>query len=261
MVTALGAPVVAAWIPDSADQRWYVIPDATDPDLVRGWLVAQALHEHAPGVLRRARSADAVDPAFETRAEASARQAIADLDARYEQERRRLEEELERARAIAEPVRQALPYATGAELVDAVSTVLTAAGCASVDIDDLLGRTASADLLVSYGTARRLVEVKSAGGNAPEKLVGALERHLKTRPQLRPDDPVEGGALVVNHQHRSDPQKRSAEVYTRPEFVEGANGPGHLVKTALRLVARLRLASHPSGGDRAVRADRVADER
>ena len=73
-------------------------------------------------------------------------------------------------------------YGTGSELVDAVATVLTAAGLTVSDLDELLGDTSSADLLVSIGSNRRLVEVKSAGGNAGEKLVVALDRHLQTWP-------------------------------------------------------------------------------
>jgi hypothetical protein len=108
---------------------------------------------------------------------------------------------------------------TGSELVDAVATVLKAAGLTVTDLDELLGDTSSADLLVSNGSDRRLVEVKSAGGNAAEKLVAALDRHLQTWPAMRPSEPVSGGVLVVNHQHKLDPAERSAEVFSRPEFV------------------------------------------
>ena len=110
-------------------------------------------------------------------------------------------------------------YGTGSELVDAVATVLTAAGLTVSDLDELLGDTSSADLLVSIGSNRRLVEVKSAGGNAGEKLVVALDRHLQTWPAIRPSEPVSGGVLVVNHQHKLDPSERSAEVFSRTEFV------------------------------------------
>jgi hypothetical protein len=97
--------------------------------------------------------------------------------------------------------------------------VLRAAGLTVVDLDEDLGGTKSADLLVSRGADRSLVEVKSASGNASEKLVADLERHLQTWPQLRSDLPIGCGVLVVNHQHRLDPDERSAAVFTRPEFV------------------------------------------
>jgi hypothetical protein len=80
------------------------------------------------------------------------------------------------------------------------------------------GDTSSANLLISYGSAWRLVEVKSASGNASESLVGDLERHLRTWPELRPGQPVDSGILVVNHR-RTDPSDSSASAYTRPEFI------------------------------------------
>jgi FAD dependent oxidoreductase len=93
--------------------------------------------------------------------------------------------------------------------------VLTAAGLSVVDLDTALGATKSADLLVSAAPAgpRRLVEVKGVGGAAQEHLVGHLQRHLGTWPQLRPDEPVTGGVLVVNHQHKLHPAERVARVY------------------------------------------------
>jgi hypothetical protein len=64
---------------------------------------------------------------------------------------------------------------------------MTAAGLHTVDLDKELGGTKSADRLVgSEGPPRRLVEVKGASGAAPESLLGQLERHLTTWPQLRP---------------------------------------------------------------------------
>lgn len=46
LVDGLGDPVVAAWVPPSGDQRWYIIPDGTDLGTVLGWLVQRAL----PGI-------------------------------------------------------------------------------------------------------------------------------------------------------------------------------------------------------------------
>jgi hypothetical protein len=50
---------------------------------------------------------------------------------------------------------------------------------------------------LSQGAQRRLVEVKAASGPAQESLVGYLQRHLDTCPQLRSDQPVSGGILVI----------------------------------------------------------------
>lgn len=218
LVDGLGDPVAGAWVPATGHQRWYVVPDATNWNGLLAWLVERALPTHVPGVLRRARSAHAFDPTLQSPAEAAARRAPEQLDADYARERRRLETELREATAVADPVRYGLLYGTGAELVTAVASVLAAAGFATVHLDELLGDTKSADLLVPYENERRLVEVKSASGRAGESLVGELERHLKVWPYLRPEQPVGGGVLVVNHQHRLDPHERTAEVYARSEF-------------------------------------------
>ncbi|GII59441.1 hypothetical protein Pth03_78300 [Planotetraspora thailandica] len=219
LVDGLGMPVVAVWISPNADQRAYLVPNETDGNIVLDWLINQALPAYAPGALRRARSPHFVDPALQSAAETAARQALADLEATYAVEHARLESELRTAKAAAEPIRYGLLYGTGDELEDTVDAVLQAAGFATVNLDDELGDSKSADLLVTYGSERRMIEVKSAAGNAPEKLVGALERHLATWPSLRPNEPVGAGVLVVNHQHRKDPHDRSVQVYERPEFV------------------------------------------
>ncbi len=219
LVDGLGNAVVAAWTPASGDQRWYVIPDATDWNVVISWLVQQALPTHVPGALRRARSHHALDPGLQTRRESAAREAIADMEAAYEAQKLRLEAQLQEATAAGERVRFGLLYGTGAELVAAVASVLSEAGFESTDVDALLGDTSAADLLVTFEGERRLVEVKSASGNPAEALVGHLERHLATWPQLRPEDPVGGGVLIVNHQHKLHPHERAPEVYARPEFV------------------------------------------
>jgi len=225
LVDPLGEPVVAAWTPPAGDQRWYLIPDATDWDNVLGWLVHGALSEYVPTALRRVRSPHFVDPDLQTAPELTARQALTELEARYAEDKLRLEADLHAAVTAAEPVRYGLLYGSGAELVDAVAAVLTAAGLTTVDLDKALGDTSSADLLVSAGAQRRLVEVKAASGAAQEALVGYLQRHLDTWPQLRPAEPVSGGVLVVNHQHRRHPSERTARVYSRPEFVDALTVP------------------------------------
>jgi hypothetical protein len=225
LIDALGEPVVAAWTPAVGEQRWYVIPDATDWATVLDWLVQRALPAYAPAALRRVRSPHFVDPNLQTAAELAARQALADLEARYAQEKLDLDEDLRQAESAAEPVRYGLLYGSGAELVTSVAAVLTAAGLTTVDLDAELGGTKSADLLVSGGAQRRLIEVKAASGAAQESLVGHLQRHLDTWPQLRPDEPVGGGVLLVNHQHRLHPAERTARVYSRPEFVAALTMP------------------------------------
>jgi hypothetical protein len=220
LIDTLGDPVVAAWTPPSGEQRWYVIPDATDWENVLGWLMQRALPEYVPGALRRARSPHFVDPDLQTTDELAARQALDELEARYAAEKLRLDQDLHEAQTHAQPVRYGLLYGTGSELVRAVAEVLTSAGLRTVDLDEELGATKSADLLVSgSGPPRRLVEVKAVGGAAQENLVDHLQRHLDTWPHLRPDEPVTGGVLVVNHQHKMHPSERATQVYSRPEFV------------------------------------------
>ena len=219
LVDGLGRPVVAAYTPAADGQRWFIVPDVCDWHSILDWLVQAALPQYVPGALRRARSPLALDPALQTAAEIVGRRALEELEISYAERRRELEGQLEQAKAEAEPIRNGLLYGTGGELVHAVAAVLGATGLTVVNVDELLDDTSSADLLVSGGGRRRLVEVKSASGSASEAFVSRLETHLRTWPQLRPAEPVDGGVLIVNHQHRLAPEERTTSVYGRPEFV------------------------------------------
>lgn len=215
LVDSLGEPVVARWTSGDGQQIWYVIPDGVDWNQVVDWLIQRALPEHVPAALRRVRSRHQVDPALETPAEMQARIALEELERRYLEDKGRLEDDLERARQEAEPMRAGLLYGIGSELEDAVAVVLRAAGFAVTDLDEDLGGTLSADLLAVLNGSSCLVEVKATAGAAGEKLISQLQRHLEKWPQLRPGQPVTCAALIVNHQHRLDPTERSAEVYQR----------------------------------------------
>lgn len=219
LVDALGAPIVGVWLSPDEKQRWYLIPEVVDWDTVLDWLVHQALPSYAPNVLRRLRTASFVDPDLQTPDEVAARQALADMETRHVEERATLEAELARVQQEADRVRYGLLYGTGSTLVDAVNSVLTAAGFVTLNLDEELGDTRSADLVATLGEHSRLVEVKAAGGSASERLVADLHRHLDTWPQLRPQQPIGGGVLVVNHQHKLPPDQRTRRLYTRPEFV------------------------------------------
>jgi hypothetical protein len=116
LVDVLGDPVVAGWTPLTGDQRGYVIPDATDWATILDWLVQRALPAFVPAALRRVRSPHFADPDLQTADELVARQALADLEARYTEERLTLEDDLRRAVAAAEPIRYGLLYGSGAEL-------------------------------------------------------------------------------------------------------------------------------------------------
>jgi hypothetical protein len=54
--------------------------------------------------------------------------------------------------------------------------------------------------------------------------MGHLENHLRTWPP--PGwEPVEGGVLIVNDQHRLPPSERREAVYDRPEFLRTLPAP------------------------------------
>jgi hypothetical protein len=219
LVDALGHPVVAVWTSSEENLRWYIIPDGADWATVIDWLVAKALPAHAPGALRRARHPGFIPPDLQTEDEARARQSLADLEEEHARRKTDLEEVLRRAEERATPVRNGLLYGVGSELEDAVAQVFKDAGLTVVRLDSYLSTTDSADLLITWGSEHRLVEVKSAGGGAPENLVDFLRKHLSTWPVLKPDLPASRGVLIVNHQHKQDPQDRAAKVYERKAFV------------------------------------------
>jgi hypothetical protein len=64
-----------------------------------------------------------------------------------------------------------------------------------------------ADLLHTFGNRSRLVEVKSAGGMASERAYDDLVRHLDAWPHLAASVSIEGGAFVLNHEHKQLPSK------------------------------------------------------
>jgi hypothetical protein len=219
LVDGLGAPVVAVWVDPESSLRWYFIPGTSDWATVVDWLTRQALPAYVPEALRRARPTSFVDPDLETDAEQQARRQLAALELQYATDKQALQEELRQASECAEAVREGLLYGTGQQTVTAVARLLADAGFDVTDLDEDLAATKSADLLARLGPDARLIEVKSPSGNAKEELVGDLQRHLNTWPALKPDQPIGGGVLVVNHQRKKPPHQREPEVYKRPEFV------------------------------------------
>lgn len=134
-----------------------MLPDDIDWNVVLDWLVHQALPAYVPEAMRRFRTSSFVDPDLRTPDEVHAQQALVDMEARHAEERKALEAALARAREDADAIRDGLFYGTGAELVRAVEAVLIAAGFDVVDLDVELDDTVSADLLVTFGSFRRLV--------------------------------------------------------------------------------------------------------
>jgi hypothetical protein len=235
--TALGEPVAAVWISPDGIERRYVVPLEAPWELLLQWLQEQALPEFVPNVLRRARRPLATDDSLMTRRERAARAALTQREMEYAARRAEAIQELDDAKAGASDVRDGLLYGTGSQLVDAVRAVLTWAEIAVVDLDDHLGGTRNADLLCTFDGRSRLVEVKSASGNAPERAYEDLVRHLREWPDLPGSTPVDGGALVINHQLRSILHERSPQPYGRPEFLASQTEP---VVTTLDLFAAWR---------------------
>lgn len=223
--TDLGEPVVAVWISPDGVERRYVVPVETSWPTLLQWLLEQALPEFVPGAMRRTRHQLATDLSLMTRAERAVRTALAELEAEYVSRRSELERQLKEAERTASTVREGLLYGTGKQLVDAVRSVLESAGVTVVELDEKLGGTKNADLLCTYGVRSRLVEVKAASGGAPERAYQDLVRHLREWPSLPDPVPVEGGALILNHEHRRVPGGRSRQPYSRPEFLAAQTEP------------------------------------
>lgn len=223
--TELGEPVVAVWISPDGVERRYVVPVETSWPALLQWLLEQALPEFVPDAMRRARRELATDLSLMTRAERAVRTALAELESDYVSRRSKLERQLKEAETTASTIRAGLLYGTGKQLVDAVRSVLESAGVTVVDLDEKLGGTKNADLLCTYGVRSRLVEVKAASGAAPERAYQDLVRHLREWLSLSDRVPVEGGALILNHEHRSVPGGRSRQPYSRPEFLAAQTEP------------------------------------
>jgi hypothetical protein len=232
LVSPAGEVVAAVWSPPDESIRHYVIPWLPEWTPVLDWLGKQAIPEFIPAAVRRIHAGIGEDPELQTTGESSARAALAELEGEYQVRREALVQRLDDARAAADDTRHSLLFASSTALEEAVSRVLSDAGCEVQSLDRLLGETVNADVLVEYQGRRRLVEVKRASGNASERLVETTRKHLDTWPKLRPDIEVEGIVLIVNHQASSHPGDRSAAVYTRAAFVESLSFP---VITTLQL--------------------------
>lgn len=223
--TELGEPVVAAWLSPDEIERRYILPAGTPWKPVLSWLVDQALPELVPGAMQRARRNLATAPDLITLREKELRRSLEALKKEYGERKRSLEGALEDAESEAGPVREGLLYGTGDQLVEAVRNVFEFAGIIVTDVDELLGDTKNADLLCTYDGRSRLVEVKSATGSPSERIYEDLLRHMREWPFLTEATPIDGGALVVSHQLRTVPSKRSSAPFTRPEFLLAQSEP------------------------------------
>lgn len=226
LATAAGEVLAGVWTDDGQAgdddrplERHYVVPALTSYRPVLQWLAERAIPELLPGAARRSHRYVAEVPELQTTQEQGLVRRMDELARGYEEERARLGAELSKERDRAEQVREPLLFGTGADLEAAVARVLSDAGLRVTALDPQLG-TRSADLLLEMTAGRLLLEVKSSSGRPGEALVDAARRHLRTWPQLRGDTPVDGVALVVNHQHRQPPGDRTAQAYERREFID-----------------------------------------
>ena len=189
------------------------------------WVLEQALPEFVPGAMRRARRQLGTDPLLMTRSERAVRTRLTEFENEYLKRKEELLRELQEAETAASTIREGLLYGTGQQLVDVVRSVLASASIKVVDLDEQLGGTKNADLLCTYREHSRLVEVKSASGGPSERLYQDLLRHLREWPTLPGSRPVDGGALVINHEHRKLPLDRSQRPWERPEFLAAQTEP------------------------------------
>lgn len=250
LISGAGEVVAAVWISSGQDIRHYILPWMPAWAPVLDWLGQRAIPEFVPPAARRIYANLREDPTLQTAAESSARSALVELDEDYRVKRETLEQSLREAQAAADDVRSDLLFGSGAVLEGAVSRVLAEAGCQVTSLDDLFGKTVSADLLVEYQGRRRLLEVKSATGNAAENLVNGARKHLDTWPMLRPDLDVEGIVLIINHQTNYHPSDRSTNPYTRAEFVDSLADSGDLHTAVVPHLASRRPRCDPDGSFR-----------
>lgn len=232
LITPLGEPVVAAWVSPDAAERMYVVPRNIEWDALRDWLLDQALPELNPASLRRHRMLKTAPPELQTTAEREADAALNVFDAEVAERRAELVQAQTVARDAAHGMRDGLLYGRGHDLEAAVARAISEAGIQVQQLDIELGEPASADLLCTLGDRSVLVEVKSVGGNASESLYAALVKHVDAW-QAHPNRPaIDGGVLVVNHEHKKDPADRSPSPYLRRSFLESQLYP---VVTAVQL--------------------------
>ena len=232
LVTPLGEPVVAAWVSPDTAERLYIVPHNVEWDVVTDWVLDQALPEHNPAALRRHHMLKTVPAELQTDVERDADAALMAFDAEVTERRAALAQAQEAARGAANEMRNGLLYGRGHDLEAAVTRALSEAGIDVEQLDVYLGETASADLLCTLGVRSVLVEVKSVGGNASESLYAALVKHVDAW-NANPSRPaIDGGVLVVNHEHKKQPAERSQRPYTRQAFIDSQKHP---IVTAVEL--------------------------
>jgi hypothetical protein len=176
-----------------------------------------------------------VEAAFATRAEREAAASLKQFDERVTSEREALEGRLREAQDSAGPTRETLLYGRGDNLKSEVVSVLRSCSTEVEDLDVTFGGGKSGDLLVSIEDRHWMVEVRSDSGSPSEQHMSDVVKHLRTWPSLGREETLEGGILVLNHNHREAPAARPRVPYRRPEFVATLPGFGVTVISTVQL--------------------------
>jgi hypothetical protein len=225
LISTAGEVVAGVWTSPTQRVRHYIVPWLPSWGAVLEWLSRKAIPEYVPSAARRRTFDLGEEPDLQTAAETKVLASIAELEEQYAAQRSALETERVALRAVADEIRHGLLFSTGRDLELAVAHVLRSASIDVTDLDQLFGRSISADLLVSHAGRSRLVEIKGRSGSPSEALVATAGKHLDTWPQIRPQQPVETIVLIVNHQLNRHPLDRAPRAYTRPEFLASLTVP------------------------------------
>lgn len=127
----------------------------------------------------------------------------------------------------------------------ALRAVFESAGIAVTDLDAHLGGTRSAGAAVRTCRGRTARRGEAASGDASERAYEDPTRHLRMRPTLPGSRPVDGGALLLNHECSEVPQERTPRPYRRPEFLAAQREPVITSLELLEPLVRRGLGRHP----------------
>jgi hypothetical protein len=223
LVDSVEAPLAQAWVTADGHQRWYLVPPGCDWSSLLSWIAHNAVPVFTPSAIYRVRPTEALPPELLTPEEEEAREQIDELESQFAATRERLQQDMDQAAAIANKIRAPLLFGRDDDLKRAVAAVLDSSGFMVEDLDEL-GGTWSADLLAESDDGRWLVEVTSSSGNPSEEEWGKLKGHMGLWLSQRPDQPLDGGVLIVNNNKSMLPTERPTP-FSRRAFLDALDGP------------------------------------
>jgi hypothetical protein len=225
LIDGVGNPVAGVWTSPQLDVRWYVLPDSIDWLIVIDWLLQEAFPAYVPGALPLVRPDKCANVDYRTQEEARAWQELADLEEKYERNRKVIEKKLRDASRKALSVRNGLLFDTF-EPTYWVSYVLSEAG---FKVRALLGSEQggwnSGLLATTWDGNCCLVDVRANSGEATQEFTVDLKNRISTWRTLRPEERLTHAALIVHHQYSLPPSERSEHVYPSTEFVSSLPFP------------------------------------